>query len=88
MPIQLLKSLVVLPKPYLSLQFHQRNFFLFRDRRMAAATKPEMNKSDHIRHYFVKNPEASGKEVVAAVAKKGITVTESHVSVVKTAATR
>ena len=50
----------------------------------ATATKPEMNKSDHIRDYFMKNPKASGKEVVAAVAKKGITVTESHVSVVKT----
>src|SRR5271163_2758274 len=50
---------------------------------MAAATKPEINKSQSIRDYYEKTPTAHAKEVVAALAKKGITVTESHVYVVK-----
>jgi arginine repressor len=48
-----------------------------------AATKPEINKSQSIRDYFKKNPKAHAKEVVTALAGNGITVTESHVYVVK-----
>jgi arginine repressor len=51
---------------------------------MAAATKPDINKSQAIRDYFKKNRKAHAKEVVTALGEKGITVTESHVYVVKT----
>jgi len=50
---------------------------------MPATTKPEVNKSQSIRDYFKQNPAAHAKEVVTALAEKGITVTESHVYVVK-----
>jgi len=50
---------------------------------MAAATKPEVNKSQSIRDYLKKNPTVHPKEVVAGLAEKAITVTESHVYVVK-----
>ena len=50
---------------------------------MAATTKPEINKSQSIRDFLKKNPKVHAKEVVAGLAAKGITVTESHVYVVK-----
>jgi arginine repressor len=48
-----------------------------------AAPKPKVNKSQFIRDYFKQNPTAHAKEVVTVLATKGITVTESHVYVVK-----
>src|SRR5438132_1212319 len=50
---------------------------------MAATTKPEINKSQSIRDFLKKNPKVHAKEVVTGLANKGITVTESHVYVVK-----
>ncbi len=50
---------------------------------MAATTKPEINKSEVIRAYFRQNPTALAKEVVTALGEKGVSVTESHVYVVK-----
>jgi arginine repressor len=50
---------------------------------MAATPTPEVNKSQSIRDFFKQNPTAHAKEVVTGLAAKGITVTESHVYVVK-----
>lgn len=50
---------------------------------MAANPRPEINRSQIIRDYFQQNPKALAKEVVTALAKKGIEVSESHVYVVK-----
>ena len=48
-----------------------------------AQAKPEVTKSQSIRDYFKKNPNAHVKEVVSALAKNGITVTDNHVYGVK-----
>lgn len=45
--------------------------------------KRTVNKSQEIRDYFGINPAASAKEVVAAMADKGIEVTEQTVATVK-----
>src|SRR6202453_1505066 len=57
----------------------QKNSLAPGDHRMAATTKPEINKSQSIRDFLKKNPKVHAKEVVAGLAAKGITVTESHV---------
>ena len=48
-----------------------------------AQLQAEVNKSQAIRDRFAENANSSAKEVVAALADKGITVTEGHVYVVK-----
>lgn len=45
--------------------------------------KRTVNKSQEIRDFFGENPAASAKEVVAAMAAKGIVVSEQTVSTVK-----
>ena len=47
------------------------------------AEKPEVNKSEAIRDYYKLNPKAKTKDVVDALAKKGITVTTGLVTNVK-----
>ncbi len=47
------------------------------------AEKPEVNKSEAIRNYYKSNPKAKTKDVVDALAKKGITVATGLVTNVK-----
>ncbi len=47
------------------------------------AEKPEVNRSQAIRDYYKANPTAKAKEVVDALAKKGITVSVGLVNIVK-----
>ncbi len=47
------------------------------------AEKPEVNRSQAIRDYYKTNPKAKAKEVVDALAKKGITVSVGLVNIVK-----
>ncbi len=47
------------------------------------AEKPEVNRSQAIRDYYKANPTAKAKEVVDALAKKGISVSVGLVNIVK-----
>ena len=47
------------------------------------AEKPEVNKSQAIRDYFTANPKATTQEVVDALAKQGIMVTDNLVRTIK-----
>ena len=49
----------------------------------AAGTDSKVNKSAAIRDYLAASPEARPKEIVAALADKGITVSPNMVSIVK-----
>ena len=49
----------------------------------SAAADSKVNKSAAIREYLAANPEAKPKEIVAALADKGITVSPNMVSIVK-----
>jgi hypothetical protein len=48
------------------------------------AKKNGINKTQAIREYFKANKKATNKEVVDAMAKKGITVSANYVSTIKT----
>jgi hypothetical protein len=48
-----------------------------------AKRKTGVNRSEHIRQLFKAKPDLKAKEVVAALAEKGITVTEGLVYLVK-----
>ena len=47
---------------------------------MARRAKGEVNKAESIRAYKLKNPNATNKEVVEALAAQGIEITSQHVS--------
>ena len=49
----------------------------------ASASDSKVNKSAAIRDYLAASPEAKPKEIVAALAEKGITVSPNMVSIVK-----
>lgn len=50
------------------------------------AAKKKINKSEEIRKYATSNPEASAKEIVEALKKKGISVSAPTVATVKSKA--
>ena len=52
------------------------------------AEKPEVNKSQAIRDYYKVNKKAKTKEVIDALAKKGVTVTAGLVTTVKSKHTK
>lgn len=56
---------------------------IIRDARMAKARAAGVNKSQEIRSYLADHPDASAKDVVAALAGKGITINEGLVNNVK-----
>jgi hypothetical protein len=50
------------------------------------AKKPKVNKTQAVRDYLKANPQATPKETAAALTKKGIKITASHVSNIKSQA--
>ncbi|MBL9084756.1 MAG: hypothetical protein JNK76_23325 [Planctomycetales bacterium] len=54
-----------------------------RNTKSASTSDSKVNKSAAIRDYLAASPEAKPKEIVAALAEKGITVSPNMVSIVK-----
>jgi len=50
---------------------------------VAAAKKPEVNKTQAVRDYFKANKNAKNQEVVEALAKQGITISANYVGNIK-----